>query len=509
MKKAGKLLDSVGVRFGIRDFRMDSTGFTLNGKPYGRKLIGVNRHQDYPFIGMALSNSLHWRDVKKFKDCGVSVFRTAHYPQDPAFMDACDELGVFVIVATPGWQFWNGKNPAFERRVYDDIEKMVRRDRSRPSLLMWEPILNETRFPGRFTTNAVAIVRRETLPPNDVCACDKQSDGSGTCAVNYSMLGLKMNDKPSFRREFGDCVLDWYAQNSASRVPIEAGEWPMLLQAKHYLSHIAEQKSAPPNHFGGCLWHGTDHARGYHPDNFFGGIMSYARRRKYSYYAFKAALTEEPFAYLAHELMPYSPVEMTVYSNCTYSASLFGRPFVPGETKYDYKEAHALAWRGAKWREANEKFELTLPDGNVVCKIPAGRFSKLAMELDTEGLAPVANGGDLVAVAAILSDEHGRPKRHLSEEVRFSVDGDAEIVGENPQRTRWGEAVVLIRPHAAETPGPIVVRSELARKGARVDVHGSIRFTPGSNEVASWSPQSVHDVRLRQVERDQAEFEAR
>ena len=87
-------------------------------------------------------------------------------------MDACDELGVFVIDAMPGWQFWNKENPVFERRVYDDIEKMVRRDRSRPSLFLWEPILNETHFPGTFTTNAVAAVKRNALPPNDVSACD-------------------------------------------------------------------------------------------------------------------------------------------------------------------------------------------------------------------------------------------------------------------------------------------------------------------------------------------------
>ena len=67
--------------------------------------------------------------MKKLKYCGMTIFRNAHYPQDPAFMDACDELGMFVIVTTPGWQFWNRKNPDFERRVYVDIEKMVRRDR--------------------------------------------------------------------------------------------------------------------------------------------------------------------------------------------------------------------------------------------------------------------------------------------------------------------------------------------------------------------------------------------
>lgn len=64
-------------------------------------MIGANRHQDFAIVGNALSNSLHWRDAKKLKDTGLRVIRNAHYPQDPAFMDACDELGLFVIENTP------------------------------------------------------------------------------------------------------------------------------------------------------------------------------------------------------------------------------------------------------------------------------------------------------------------------------------------------------------------------------------------------------------------------
>ena len=96
------LTDTAGV-WGIRsiEFR-GKDGFWLNGRPYPNPLIGANRHQDFAVVGNALSNSLHWRDAKKLRDAGLRVIRNAHYPQDPAFMDACDELGLFVIVNTPG-----------------------------------------------------------------------------------------------------------------------------------------------------------------------------------------------------------------------------------------------------------------------------------------------------------------------------------------------------------------------------------------------------------------------
>jgi hypothetical protein len=82
--------------------------------------------------------------LSKFKR--TKGVKSAHYPQDPAFMDACDELGMFIIVATPGWQFWN-KEPVFEERVYSYICNMVRRDRNHPleKIQIRNTYLNETK----------------------------------------------------------------------------------------------------------------------------------------------------------------------------------------------------------------------------------------------------------------------------------------------------------------------------------------------------------------------------
>ena len=52
----------------------------------------------------------------------MRVIRSAHYVQDPAFMDACDELGLFTIVTIPGWQYWNKNNPLFKERMLMDVE---------------------------------------------------------------------------------------------------------------------------------------------------------------------------------------------------------------------------------------------------------------------------------------------------------------------------------------------------------------------------------------------------
>jgi beta-galactosidase len=422
---------------------------------------------------------------------------------------------MFVIDATPGWQFWNRKHPRFEKCVYDDIEKMVRRDRSRPSLFLWEPILNETHFPADFTTNAVATVKRNALPPNDACACDLQSKGSGICDIQY--IHRALSGHIGFRREWGDYVDNWNAQNSPSRVLREWGEVAMVRQAHHYMKFIDELKAQSASHHGGCLWHGTDHARGYHPDNFYGGILTYARQKKYSWYAFKAALTDKPFVFVAHELSPYSPSEFAVFANCPYTATLMGKPFTPGKTAFDYRERQNILWKRKKApRSETDKllnFTATLQDGSKVTQMPARRLVKIDLALDTEGLAPVADGGDLVACVATLADDIGTPKRYETETIRFIVQGEADIVGTNPQVTRWGEAVVLIRPRAAASPGSIVVRAETLRKGKYAPMSGVIAFKPGSVDVAALSPQratsAANDARLRQVEAQQQEFEAK
>lgn len=121
----GKALDGGSVATGLRtlEFR-GRDGLWLNGQPFREKLFGGNRHQDYGYLGCASPKSLHWRDAALMRCAGLRVVR-CHYPQAAAFMDACDRLGIFVIVFTPGWQFWNDKDPLFKQRVYEDEHNMV------------------------------------------------------------------------------------------------------------------------------------------------------------------------------------------------------------------------------------------------------------------------------------------------------------------------------------------------------------------------------------------------
>ena len=183
-----------------------------------------------------MPNSQQWRDAKRLRDVGCTIIRVAHYPQDPAFMDACDELGLFVIVATPGWQYWN-KDPKFGELVHQNTREMIRRDRNHPSVLMWEPILNETRYPLDFALKALEITKEEyPYPGRPVAAADVHSAGvKEHYDVVYGWPGNdEKEDKPKqciFTREFGENVDDWYAHNNNNRASRSSGERPLLVPA--------------------------------------------------------------------------------------------------------------------------------------------------------------------------------------------------------------------------------------------------------------------------------------
>jgi beta-galactosidase len=174
VRKNKQLVDSVLTRIGIRSFTITKEkGLLINGKPF--HLSGSNRHMSYPWIGNALSDNANYRDADIIKSAGMNCIRLAHYPQDPSFYDACDELGILLIDCIPGWQFFN-QSPAFGERVMDDIRQIIRRDRNHPSVLLWEMSLNETYpsaefrcmqnevaksewpFPGNFYTSVKLMV---------------------------------------------------------------------------------------------------------------------------------------------------------------------------------------------------------------------------------------------------------------------------------------------------------------------------------------------------------------
>lgn len=520
LDKEGNVIDGYRRRIGIRSIEFKGKdGFYLNGRPYGKPLIGANRHQDFAVVGNAVANSIHWRDARKLKDVGMEIIRNAHCPQDPAFMDACDELGLFVIVNTPGWQFWNDA-PEFAQRVYSDIRNVVRRDRNHPSVWLWEPILNETWYPADFAKNTRDIVDAEYPYPYCYSGSDSEARGHENFPV-YFAHPANMQDaskeidptKTYFTREWGDNVDDWSSHNSPSRVARNWGEQPMRVQAQHYAcpyypvtSYDVLYKQSP-QHVGGCFWHSFDHQRGYHPDPFYGGLMDVFRQPKYSYYMFMAqrpAVKNDrnagsgPMVYIAHEMTPFSGKDVTVYSNCDEVRLTFNkggktytykkdknRPGMPSPVitfpdVYDFMVDKAFS----RTQKQDDVYLLAegLIDGKVVAThkvVPARRPEKILLWMDNEGTDLKADGSDFVTVVAAVADKNGNIKRLNNYNIRFSIEGEGRLLGgpgvlANPVPVKWGTAPVLVQ--STLKPGKIRITASVLFEGSQMPISGELEF---------------------------------
>lgn len=124
----GRPVDAEETRFGIRAIHFDSErGFFLNGKPV--KLLGTANHQDHAGVGTGIPDALNrWR-VAQLQGMGSNAWRSAHNPPSTALLDACDEMGMLMICE----QRINSSS----REAVSELERMIRRDRNHPSVILW------------------------------------------------------------------------------------------------------------------------------------------------------------------------------------------------------------------------------------------------------------------------------------------------------------------------------------------------------------------------------------
>lgn len=149
--------DEMIERFGIRSIAFKKEGFYLNEKPL--KLIGLNRHQSYPYVGYAMPKSMQEKDADLLKyHLGVNIVRTSHYPQSKHFLKRCDEIGLLVFEELPGWQHIG--DTLFQERSLNALSEMILRDRNHPSIIMWGVRINESPDHHDFYTKTNELAQR-------------------------------------------------------------------------------------------------------------------------------------------------------------------------------------------------------------------------------------------------------------------------------------------------------------------------------------------------------------
>lgn len=466
--RAGKLVEQQQTRIGLRTFHFDEQHqLWLNGKKLF--LRGVNRHQEYPHVGYATSAQADYRDAVKIKEAGFDYVRLSHYPHSKAFMNAADELGLVLLDAILGWQYYSDE-PAFHKQIVQTCRDMIRRDRNHASVLAWECSLNESDMPAAFIEQLHQTVKQEY--PGSYSAGWQHGFDLYLQARQHRQMHYETPTQPYNVSEYGDW--EYYAQNAGfnqdswadlkeeertSRQLLRHGEARLLQQARNVQEAHNDNLTNPA--FADGYWAMFDYNRGYADDLEASGVMSLYRLPKYSYYFFQSqrSPTEQsdlyqagPMVFIANEWQASSSPKVRVFSNADevelwHNEQLISRqqpqrgalsthlphpPFEFDLAQFKPGTLTAKAFIGGK--QVAEHHVST-----------AGEVAAIQLIVDHSGVAPVAGVNDMVFVYAELRDAKGNLVPLHDKPVQFKTTGDISVINPEVVLTEQGKAAVLVR----------------------------------------------------------------
>lgn len=133
----GEPADDLCDRFGFRQVTVDGNRLLLNGEPIFIK--GVNRHEEYAAFGCAVPVEAMVQDVQLIRNLGCNLVRTCHYPNDPRFLDLCDQYGLMVWEEghARGLNLERMQHPLFMPQTMECLEEMVAQHHNHPCIVLW------------------------------------------------------------------------------------------------------------------------------------------------------------------------------------------------------------------------------------------------------------------------------------------------------------------------------------------------------------------------------------
>lgn len=478
----GEVVDSEITRIGIKTIKFINQDFYLNGtKTF---LRGVNRHQEYPYVGYALSDNANYRDAKKIKEAGFDYVRLSHYPQSPAFMKACDEIGLITIDAILGWQYFS-EDEAFQKHIYQTAKDLIRRDRNYASVIAWEVSLNESWMPEFFIDSLTNIAKKE-YPTEQAYTAGWQPYGYDIYLQARQHRLQHYNSKikkPYNVSEYGDW--EYYAMNAglnqdswsnllqaerSSRQPRSAGEKALLQQATNLQEAHNDNLNTPA--FADGYWVMFDYNRGYADDLEASGIMNLFRLSKPSYYFYQSQRDfnnpfGKPMIHIANEWKKDSPLDVRIFSNCEEVELFLNGKSVgkqkPNQDKISKNLKHPpFTFKLPKYNPGKLEAKGFINNINVVNHIVNSpvKPSKIKIELDVSGKKIDVNNDDIVFVYASILDKNETVLTNANDKVEFKLKGNAEIIGDNPVKTEAGVASILIKTNTKTKDLKITVQTK-------------------------------------------------
>ncbi|WP_426030730.1 glycoside hydrolase family 2 TIM barrel-domain containing protein [Caulobacter sp. DWP3-1-3b2] len=440
VKVGAAVVDRFVTRFGVRSITFDADkGFLLNGQSV--KLKGTCNHQDHAGVGAAIPDALQvWR-LEQLKSMGCNAYRAAHNPPTPALLDACDHLGMLVIDET--------RRMSSDPTSMDELERLVRRDRNHPSVILWS-IGNEEPQQGTARGAKVATTMKRLVnrldPSRLVIAAMDSGFGEGISAVidvqGFNYRHEKMDDfhakfphVPIISTESASTVATrgQYARDDAKLyVPAYDTEHPWwATTAELWWSHAADR----PWMAGGFIWTGFDYRGEPTPFNRWPSISSHFGALdtcgfpKDNYYYYRAWWRPEPLLHLLPhwnwEGREGQPIAFWAHSNC-YKVELF----LNGESQgvRDVVPNHHVEWSVLYAPGVIEAHGYKA--GKVILRErreTAGPAAALRFTTDRSRLT--ADGQDVAILKVEVLDAKGRPVPRADDSVTFTVTGPGQVIG--------------------------------------------------------------------------------
>ena len=439
VRSGGTIIDSDKQRFGIRTIDIKPNGVFLNGQYI--KLKGTNNHQDHAGVGSALPDYLQYYRIFLLKQMGSNAYRTSHNPPTKELLDACDSLGMLVMDEN---RLLNSS-----AQYMHDFEWLIKRDRSRASVFLWSIGNEEGWVHNNGTGKLIALsllAKQKELDPTrtSTYAADNGKQFPGINEVipvrsfNYRHLAVEEYHKqhpnqPLMGTEMGSTVTtrgQFVRDSIIGYLPDQDISFPWWASTAE-----AWWKLAGPNDYwlGGFVWTGLDYRGEPTPFtwpniNSHFGIMDMCGFPKNIYYYYQSWWTDKDVLHISpHWNWPGKqgqPIDVWVNSNAD-NVELFlngkslGKKDMPRNghlqwnVNYEPGALEAIAYK--KGRKLSTKVETTGKPFEVV--------------VSPYKTTMLADGKDATVINISVIDREGREVPDANFPIRFSVQGDAKIIG--------------------------------------------------------------------------------
>jgi beta-galactosidase len=454
-------VDEHRVRFGMRSVSFSrSTGtFSINGRPL--KLRGLNRHETYPFIGRAAADRLQRKDADILKfDFGCNIVRCSHYPQAPAFLDRCDEIGLLVLEEMPGWMFVSEK-AAWQELALKSVEEMVMRDRNHPSIISFGVRINESAdFHALYEkTNRIARTLDPGRPTHGVRVLDRGSRKEFIEDVWAYNFGVPEIPSP----------LPWITAEHVGHLAT-THSWDEEQQlVNQMLAHAAVHDSAAANPkiaglLGWCAFDYNSPYRYAERQVNYHGVADIFRIPKHAAWFYKSQSDPAlygPMVYIAHSWKKaLTPNDVWVASNCE-KVELFVNHVSKGKHgpgRYRSLPHPLFVWKSVSFKAGELRAIGYINDraaATFVRRTPGVPVRLLVTPEDTV----LETGGDMTRVVVTAVDSCGQSVPQAGNLVTLSARGAGDFLGESPIDLEDGNTAFFVKTKAQQT-GAIVCRAD-------------------------------------------------